>query len=328
MLIRDMKKDDDIKGTFLATCEVKESKKSKKKFTAVKLKDSTGEIDTKFWDDLRYDLEGKVFCVEVFGKVTTWLNELQIDTISYKEVPMENIPKDLVRRAERDAKELSERIKYFIGEIKIPDLQRLVYTIYKARWTEFFKAPAAKSMHHAYFSGLAEHKVGMLESAEFVCSKRPRLNKSYMYAGILMHDFKKMDEMIHEYGIVPDYTTKGKLYGHISMASLLFQKTAIELGISTETNDYDQVQHIILSHHGKLEWGSPVVPATPEAVAVHYIDNMDAKIQAAEDELYTLRADKEWTGKVWGLDGAQMYRPFERTEELKKAESFPPKEDQ
>jgi 3'-5' exoribonuclease len=168
-------------------------------------------------------------------------------------------------------------------------------------------SPAAKFHHHAYFGGLVYHMVRMLELGEFICRQRPFLQSDLIIAGIILHDIAKPVEMISEHGMVSDYSNAGKLIGHISMASNWITEASIKQGIDLDSNVVLALQHLVLSHHNFGEWGSPVQPQLPEAVALHYIDAMDAKLQMVEDMLETTADNEEWTAAIRGLENKAIY---------------------
>ncbi|MDR6880449.1 23S rRNA maturation-related 3'-5' exoribonuclease YhaM [Bacillus sp. 3255] len=128
--------------------------------------------------------------------------------------------------------------------------------------------PAAKTHHHAYFAGLEYHIVRMLEIGEFICKQRSFLNPNLIKAGIILHDIAKPEEMIAQLGIVAEYSVQGKLLGHISMASNWITEAALHHGLDLQSDVVIGLQHIMLSHHNLPEWGSPVPPQIPEAVAL------------------------------------------------------------
>lgn len=142
---------------------------------------------------------------------------------------------------------------------------------------------AAKRMHHYKRSGLLRHVKEMLDLALFVQKIYPTANKDLLIAGIIYHDIMKVEEYQYSNGLAEDFSKKGFLFGHIFLGAELPKKYVSDEEAASE--EIEMLQHIILSHHGKLEWGSPVEPATIEAVIVHYVDNLDAKVYAFSDEL-------------------------------------------
>ncbi|MBO9607780.1 MAG: HD domain-containing protein, partial [Paenibacillaceae bacterium] len=188
------------------------------------------------------------------------------------------------------------------------DIRAIVAYCYEKVKDAMQTAPAAKTHHHAYLGGLAYHIVRMLEIGEFICRQRPFLNPDLIKAGIILHDIAKPAEMNSEYGIVIDYSNQGKLIGHINLASNWITEATVKLGIAPESNVVMALQHLVLSHHNLSEWGSPVQPQLPEAVALHYIDSMDAKLQMVEDMLQTTAAGEEWTPVIRGLENKAMFK--------------------
>lgn len=142
---------------------------------------------------------------------------------------------------------------------------------------------AAKRMHHYKRSGLLRHVKEMLDLALFVQKMYPIANKDLLIAGIVYHDIMKVEEYQYSNGLAEDFSKKGFLFGHIFLGAELPKKYVSDEESSSE--EIEMLQHIILSHHGKLEWGSPVEPATIEAVIIHHVDNLDAKVYAFSDEL-------------------------------------------
>ncbi|MBN2979834.1 HD domain-containing protein [Cohnella algarum] len=215
---------------------------------------------------------------------------------------------DFIRAAPIGSSELLEVINRVIESISDPVIRDIVgFCVDKVR-EKLAHYPAAKMHHHVYFAGLAYHIVRMLEIGEFLCKQRPFLNADMIKAGIILHDIAKPEEMIAQLGVVTDYSVQGKLIGHIAMAASWITEAALRLELPLDSEQVIGLQHLILSHHNLGEWGSPVQPQTAEAVALHYIDALDAKLQMAEDAL-SATSDKElWTQPVRGLENKALYR--------------------
>lgn len=134
------------------------------------------------------------------------------------------------------------------------------------------------------------------------------MNPDLLKAGIILHDIAKPEEMVAQLGIVSEYSVQGKLVGHISMASNWITEAALRLDIDLDSPKVLGLQHLVLSHHNLGEWGSPVQPQTPEAVALHHIDALDAKLQMVEDALDTTPETEAWTPFIRGLENKAIYR--------------------
>ncbi|MDF2961341.1 MAG: metal dependent phosphohydrolase, partial [Paenibacillus sp.] len=146
------------------------------------------------------------------------------------------------------------------------------------------------------------------EIGDFICKQRPFLNADLLKAGIILHDIAKPEEMVAQLGIVSDYSNQGKLLGHIAMASNWITEAAIKCGIDLQSERVLALQHLVLAHHNLGEWGSPVQPQTAEAVALHHIDALDAKLQMVEDALDVLPDTESWTPVIRGLENKPVYR--------------------
>ena len=164
--------------------------------------------------------------------------------------------------------------------------------------------PAASKNHHEYVSGLAYHTYGMLKVAESFCTLYPTLNKDLLYSGITLHDLGKTIELSGP--VVPEYTLEGKLLGHISISNAMIKETADKLHIEGE--EVTLLQHMILAHHGKNEYGSPVLPQIKEAEILYLIDNIDARMAMMDKALETVEYGK-FTKRVFSLENRALYKP-------------------
>ncbi|GGF91281.1 3'-5' exoribonuclease YhaM family protein [Paenibacillus aceti] len=283
-----------------------------KHYLDIVLSDSSGEISAKLWDASELDRETFVpmGLVKVRGMVQTYRERLQMKIMQMRPVKEEDGIKltDFVRSAPIRAVDLIHTIRSTIVSITDSEIRSIVsYCVDKVE-EKLTHYPAAKTHHHAYFGGLAYHMVRMLELGEFLCQQRSFLNPDLLKAGIILHDIAKPEEMVAQLGIVSEYSTPGKLLGHISMASNWITEAAIRLEIDLDSPKVMGLQHLVLSHHNLGEWGSPVQPQTAEAVALHHIDALDAKLQMVEDALNTTPENEDWTPMIRGLENKAVYR--------------------
>ncbi|MCM3039121.1 HD domain-containing protein [Paenibacillus motobuensis] len=283
-----------------------------KNYLDIVLSDSSGEISAKLWDASEVDKETffPMGLVKVRGVVQTYRERLQMKIIQMRPAKEEDGVKlaDFVRSAPIRAVDLIHTIQATIATISDAEIRSIVtYCVDKVE-EKLMHYPAAKTHHHAYFAGLAYHMVRMLELGEFLCGQRPFLNPDMLRAGIILHDIAKPEEMVAQLGIVSEYSTAGKLLGHISMASNWITEAAIRLDIDLDSPKVMGLQHLVLSHHNLGEWGSPVQPQTAEAVALHHIDALDAKLQMVEDALNTTAEDEDWTPLIRGLENKGIHR--------------------
>lgn len=312
-LIRTFAEGDEITGFYLLkNVEIKQTNGTPPKdFLDLVLADKSGEIPAKLWDASPTDKEAFVapMLVKVRGIVQSYREKPQLKVIQIRPVVREdglNIT-DFVRSAPVLPVDLLHAIATTAGSFQDQDIKRIVEMCLAKASDKLMHYPAGKGMHHAFYAGLAYHVARMLELGEFVCRQRPFLNRDLLLAGIILHDIAKTEEMEAELGVVSDYSVKGKLLGHLALAYGWITESAVALGMSLDDEKVVALQHIVLSHHNLGEWGSPVQPQLPEAVALHYIDQLDAKLQAVEDAVDAAHDNSKWTAPVRVAENKQMY---------------------
>ncbi len=279
-------------------------------YLATMLKDTNGDmISARLWkieEDQRVFLkEGELCYVE--GKASEYKGKLQLVINTIRPInESDGINVDsFYERSKISAEQLKDEIKEFLGGIDNPVIKKIVFDLLGEYKDEYFIYPAAKSMHHAFVSGLAEHVLGMLKLGDAICTIHPTLNRSLIYAGILLHDICKIDEFSNHYA--PQYTIKGTLLGHISMVNSKIERIALENGFSLDDESVILLQHMVLAHHGKQEYGSPQPPHILEAEVLSYIDNIDSKINMIGKELEKTK-DGEFTKRMFALDNRMFYK--------------------
>ena len=181
----------------------------------------------------------------------------------------------------------------------------IVEEIIKGNYISFCNYPAGTRNHHEYASGLLYHTVSMLKLAEVICDLYPSLNRSLLYGGVLLHDVGKVSELSGP--IVPKYTTQGLLLGHISIIQAEIKKVSEKLAITSEIPML--LQHLVLSHHGEHEFGSPVLPMVKEAEILNYIDNIDCRMNMMDKALEGVE-EGEFTPRQFALENRSFYKPF------------------
>lgn len=312
--VRELSNQEEFVGFYLLKeLEIKQTNNTPPKdYMDIVLGDATGQISAKMWDVSSYDKETffRMGLVKVKGIVQTYRERLQVKIIQMRPVKSEEGIKltDFISAAPISSDELIATIKAVTTQIQDTAMRDIVQYCLDKIGEKLDSYPAAKSHHHNYFGGLAYHTVRMLELGQFLCQQRPFLNKDLLLSGIILHDIAKPEEMVAEYGIVSEYSTPGKLIGHIAMAATWITEAAIKLNIDLASNQVIGLQHLVLSHHNLGEWGSPVQPQMPEAVALHHIDALDAKLQMVEDALQALPEHEEWTPLIRGLENKPVYR--------------------
>ncbi len=236
----------------------------------------------------------------------SWDNDLYVELASI--VPVTEVDlRDLHEHTPADPHALiAELRRTFESEVEDAWVRRVLLAFLDdAPLVQKLKAaPAASSFHHAYVGGLVEHIASLTRLTLEVCAIYPRLDRSLMLAGAFLHDVGKVDELSWERGL--QYTDRGQLLGHIAIGVLMLdEKIRAIPGFPPRLRDL--LQHLILSHHGTKEFGSPVLPVTPEALAVHHLDNLDGKLWSAWRAIDDPRGDAAWSPHNRHL-GRKMFR--------------------
>jgi 3'-5' exoribonuclease len=300
-------------GFFLVLLKQQRTTKSNKPYLNLILGDKTGQLEGRIWEpsDPRIAKEferGDI--VKARGSASRFDDRLQmkIDQLRVAQ-PGEVDKTDLLPSTTYDVAVLWRQLLSFVESFTNPDLKLLVTTLLDdpAFAAAYREAPAAKQLHHAWLGGLLEHVVSLLTLADRVAAHYPLLDRDLLLTGVILHDIGKLRELSWEIGF--EYTVEGMLLGHIQMGTALAERTIDSLpGFPPKLKTL--VLHIILSHHGKLEFGSPKLPMIPEALVLSFLDDLDAKMQAMTTEFdKCIREGKgpdEMTGKVWSLDQRQL----------------------
>lgn len=313
-LIQSFTEGQEVTGFYLLkTAMVKQTNSTPPKdYLDLVLADTSGEISAKFWDASAADKETffAPMLVKVRGVVQLYRERLQFKVNKIRPATDEdgyNIT-DFVRSAPVPPNDLVYAIKTAAYTIQDTEIQMIIDHCLNKIGDKLMHYPAAKGMHHAFYAGLAYHIVRMLELAEFICKQRPFLNRDLLVAGIILHDIAKTEELTAELGIVSEYSFTGKLLGHIPLAASWVTEAAMTIGADVNSEKIVLLQHMILSHHNLPEWGSSVLPQIPEALALHLIDQMDAKLQAAEDAISMMPSTDDWSAPVRALENKSFYR--------------------
>ena len=290
-------------------CVVKEVSKgvstSQSAYLNLVLQDNTGKIDAKKWEANEKDIEsfkvGNVLSLLV--DPINYRGSMQLKIVDYDLLKDFKDIKELIIKPPVPTDTLELEFKSFINKINNLDIKNIVVEIVKNVYDEFIFHPAAKTNHHEYTSGLLHHEVSMLKLAEAISNLYPTINKDLLYGGIILHDIGKIRELSGP--ITTEYTIEGRLLGHISIINAEIAKVAEKLNIKSQA--VILLQHMFLSHHGKLEYGSPVMPHTLEAEVMYLIDNMDSKITMINKALADLE-DNTFSNKIMPLEGQAFYK--------------------
>lgn len=291
---------------------IKEAKKGVttvgKPFMSLILQDRSGDIEAKLWDtnEEHEQMYQAQVIVRVGGEIHDYRgkNQLRVKQIRVAR-PEEGVQiSDLLPTSAIPKEQLFEDLMQFFFEIKNPNISRITRNLIKKHQESLLIFPAASKNHHDYASGLLDHVVSMLRLSKAICDLYPTLNRDLMYAGIILHDIGKVIELTGPVGTA--YTIEGNLLGHITIMVNEIGQAAKELGIEGE--EVMLLQHLVLSHHGKEEWGSPKKPMIQEAEIIHYIDNIDAKMNMLTRALEKTKPG-EFTERLFPLDNRSFYKP-------------------
>ncbi len=269
-----------------------------KDYLNLKLGDSSAEISAFLWDDAaRADAglkEGD--CVHIKGRTQMFNGNLQL-TLNFIELwqgPVD--PRNFLPQTTKHIPTLQRDLLQIITDIKDPWLKRLVQAFFvkdKKFAEDFALAPAAKAMHHAWLGGLLEHTLAVALLALKVTPLYPQINADLVLTGALLHDIGKVRELVYERNL--DYSTAGRLLGHVMIGVQMIQEKVKTIKNFPEATLL-QLEHLILSHHGEYEYGSPKRPKTLEAILLNFVDDLDAKVVAVSSHLKTGKNDdSDWS---------------------------------
>ena len=242
--------------------------------------------------------------VYIDGEVIDYKDKLQVKIFGGNVVNPKNADMDSLIPASKFKKdELIDKIKVFLSSIKNEKLKKIVYDIYSIYKEKFISYPAAVSNHHDFLRGLMEHTVSMCEIAKMISSHYSSLNYDLLISGCLLHDIGKCEELSGV--IATTYTKEGSLIGHLVIGAILVDESAKRLNIEGE--EVTLLKHLILSHHGKLEFGSPIPPLTREALILNISDEMDSKMMAL-DKAFSEIEGGEFSQRIFPLDNRSFYK--------------------
>jgi len=274
-------------------------------YYSLELKDSSGMIVGKKWEVSSQDEQilviGNVILVE--GETLKYKDNLQLKILNIAPVDQDSVDVSrFLAKPPIPREELEKKFNDLVGSIKDEDCLKLVQYFVKKYEDKIFTHPAGVSVHHDYMSGLLMHITSMAEVATFL-AKQYNADRDLLVTGALLHDIGKLIELEGKYTF--HYSTEGKLLGHISIMVSELKNAAKELGLTSEVPLL--LEHMVLSHHDKPEFGSPIPPCTKEALLLSMIDNMDSKMCIVDKALAEV-APGEFSNKVFPLDGRCLYK--------------------
>ncbi len=304
--INELMENEHISSPYLVSNVTKGMTNNNIPYLTIVFQDKTGTIEGKKWDATDNDREifvaGNI--VDITADVINYRTGLQLKVGSGQVIIDGFEASDFVMSAPIEKSELEKQLAFYVDSIKDAELHLLVDSIVKDTYNDLVVYPAAVRNHHEYSSGLLFHTLSMAKLADAIASLYESVDRDLLIAGVLLHDIGKIIELSGP--IIARYTKEGRLIGHISIMHSLIRSKATELKISDEKRIL--LEHMILSHHGKHEFGSPVLPSTREALLLHMIDDMDAKMTILDKALANID-EGEFTPKIFPLDDRCFYKP-------------------
>ena len=305
-MVSELNDHEHVDGQFLVGSVSKGVNATGGSYFSVELRDASGTITAKKWDatleDEKIFVAGNV--IELSGETNKYKDQLQLKILSAELVPLNEIDVERFVKAPPVSKEtLIKRFKDHVSSIKNEDCLKIIRYFMDKFGDNIFSYPAAVSIHHEYSSGLLMHSVTMADIAASLCDTYD-VDHDLIITGCLLHDLGKIIEL--EGPIVYKYSLEGKLLGHISIMAAEIRKAGQELKITSEIPML--LEHMVLSHHGQQEFGSPVMPLTKEALLLSLIDNLDSKMVVVSKALQDVE-EGGFTNKIFPLDNRAFYKP-------------------
>jgi len=280
-----LKQGERIDELFLVKSARLSETKAGKPYLILIVMDRSGEVSGPVWD---IALEVQKLCnpgeiVRVTGMVQSYRDNLQLKVDSILSVPKSMVELgDYFPVSPKNRQKMVDELQVLFRTIENPYLKKLLnYFFNKSNWwLKFQEAPAAKGIHHAYIGGLLEHSLSVAQLCHFMAEHYEGVDHSLLLAGALLHDIGKLEELRTKNGVV-EYTVAGRLKGHLVIGSEMVNEVAGQIK-DFPKELLEQLQHLILSHHGRQEFGSPTVPMTVEAFVLSFVDDLDAKMNLTE----------------------------------------------
>jgi 3'-5' exoribonuclease len=297
-----------ITANFVVVSKQIKPKKSGEPYLALTLGDRSGQLDAKMWDNVEEVLtvfEQDDF-LKVKGLVNKYKNRFQLTVHKLRKLGESEIEfEDYLPKTTKNIDELWLTLGGFIESFQNAHLRSLVQAFMADQEiaAAYKNAPAAKTLHHAYIGGLLDHVVSLFRSCDLICRNYPLVNRDLLLTGVFLHDIGKIHELAYNRSF--SYTTRGQLLGHMIIELEMLQaKLALFPDFPPELKTL--LEHLIISHHGEYAFGSPKLPMFPEALLLHYMDDLDSKMEA-------MRAQLEREGDLespWTSYNASLGRPL------------------
>jgi 3'-5' exoribonuclease len=288
-----------ITSSFVVISKQVKPKKTGEPYLALTIGDRTGQLEAKMWDNVEDAIgafEQDEF-VKIKGLLNRYKNRFQITIHKLRRLGDSEVDfADFLPKTTKDIGQLWQSLAAFVASFRDPHLKALVEAFMAdPEIAEAYRnAPAAKTLHHAYIGGLLDHVVSLCRSCDLLCGNYPHINRDLLLTGAFLHDIGKIHELTYNRSF--SYTTRGQLLGHMIIELEMLQAKLAQLPDFPEELKI-LVEHMIISHHGQYDFGSPKLPMFPEALMLHYLDDLDSKMESLrahfERESFS---EGPWTG--------------------------------
>jgi len=314
-----------ITSNFVVVSKQIKPKKTGEPYLALTLGDRSGQLEAKMWDNVEEVLNAfeQDDFLKIKGLVNKYKNRFQLTIHKLRRLGESEIEfSDYLPKTTRNIDELWQALTDFVASFQNPHLRSLVQTFMSDPEiaAAYRNAPAAKTLHHAYIGGLLDHVVSLFRSCDLVCRNYPQVNRDLLLTGAFLHDIGKIHELAYNRSF--SYTTRGQLLGHMIIELEMLQaKLALVPDFPPELKTL--LEHLIISHHGEYEFGSPKLPMFPEALLLHYMDDLDSKMEAMRAQ-FEREADLE---TPWTSYNASLGRPLLNSSKFLTPKAAPPPDD-
>jgi 3'-5' exoribonuclease len=287
-----------VTSTFVVAVKQVKPKKTGEPYLALTLADRTGQIDAKMWDNVADCIDGfeQDHFVKVKGLVNKYNQRFQLTIHKLRRLEDAEVDfADYLPKTTKDIDELWRTLSEFVAAFQNEHLKGLVRAFMDdAEIAAAYRcAPAAKTLHHAYIGGLLDHVVSLFRSCDLMCRNYPQVNRDLLMTGAFLHDIGKIHEL--SYNRAFSYTTRGQLLGHMIIELEMLQAKLESLPAFPDELKI-LIEHLIISHHGEYEFGSPKLPMFPEALLLHYLDDLDSKMESMRAQFEREAAlENPWT---------------------------------
>ena len=297
-----------VTSSFVVASKQVKPKKNGEPYLALILADRTGQIEAKMWDNVEEYLDAfdQDDFLKIKGLINKYKNRFQLTIYKLRRLGESEIDfADYLPKTTKDIGELWQTLADFVAAFENPHLKALVglFMADPEIAERYRNAPAAKTLHHAYIGGLLDHVVSLFRSCDLMCRNYPQVNRDLLLTGAFLHDIGKIHELTYNRSF--SYTTRGQLLGHMIIELEMLQAKLTQLpGFPPELKTL--LEHLIISHHGQYDFGSPKLPMFPEALMLHYLDDLDSKMEAMRAHF---ERERELDGP-WTSYNASLGRPL------------------